>query len=205
MYDLSYPIHPALTPYPGDPPLAFTTLARVEADGYALTQLSGVPHIGTHIDAPAHMVEAGRSVQDIPLEWLHGHAIILDLPATEHEQVAQFQSVIWGGIQCVIYRTGWDQYAWGEKYYTAHPVLYPALAEAIAGSPLHGVGMDLPSPDYSPYPVHKILLGADMYLLENLRHLADLPARKSLAFSAIPPAFAPGCGLGKSRGKTMKR
>ena len=48
------------------------------------------------------------------------------------------------------------------------------------------VGMDTPSPDHAPYKVHKILLGNEILILENLTNLEQL-LNKNFEVIALTP------------------
>jgi kynurenine formamidase len=48
------------------------------------------------------------------------------------------------------------------------------------------VGLDVPSPDRPPYPVHRILLGNGILILENLTGLETLPSDQVFRLYALP-------------------
>ena len=54
----------------GIAPPSFRDLAEVAADGYAMSQYTFVNHTGTHVDAPAHQIAGGATLDDIPLDRL---------------------------------------------------------------------------------------------------------------------------------------
>ena len=56
--------------YPGLTRPSFRPIARVEDDGYAMSEYHLVNHIGTHVDAPAHQIAGGETLDEIPLERL---------------------------------------------------------------------------------------------------------------------------------------
>lgn len=80
--DLTRPLCPTTTPptiYPGDPPFQITPHATVKKDGYSVHALHLGTHTSTHIDAPAHFVEGGRTIDEVPLDELVGPALVVDL------------------------------------------------------------------------------------------------------------------------------
>ena len=77
--DISWKIHPDILVWPGDPAPKRQIVATVEADGYATSLLTLPSHTGTHLDAPAHFVAGGMTVDQIPLDHLCGEALVLDL------------------------------------------------------------------------------------------------------------------------------
>ena len=46
---------------------------------YAVSYLATLEHVGTHVDAPAHIKDGGDPVDQVPLDWFTGKAICLDL------------------------------------------------------------------------------------------------------------------------------
>src|SRR3954447_19237379 len=56
--------------FPGLPDPSFEHIAQVEQDGYAMTRYSMLNHIGTHVDAPAHQIAGGDTLDELGLERL---------------------------------------------------------------------------------------------------------------------------------------
>lgn len=73
---------PECPTFPGDPPVTFDTYMDVErGDPYRATRLTMLNHAGTHIDAPAHFLPDGVSVDCIPLKTLVGPAYVAQTEA----------------------------------------------------------------------------------------------------------------------------
>ena len=64
--DLTHPIAPDMPVYPGDPQPRLTPLAFLPEDGFRQLGMTLTTHTGTHVDAPAHLLERGDVVK-IPL------------------------------------------------------------------------------------------------------------------------------------------
>src|SRR4051812_20502277 len=65
--------------FPGLPDPSFEPIARVEDDGYAMTRYAMLNHIGTHVDAPAHQIAGGDTLDEIGLERLVTDAVTIDV------------------------------------------------------------------------------------------------------------------------------
>src|SRR5690348_15530103 len=65
--------------FPGLPSPSFEPIAKVEEDGFAMTSYSMLNHIGTHIDAPAHQIVGGDTLDEIPLTRLVTDALTIDV------------------------------------------------------------------------------------------------------------------------------
>ena len=66
-----------------DPRQSFAPIARVEEDGYAMSEYRLLNHIGTHVDAPCHQIAGGDTLDDLPLERLVTDAVTIDVSDAE--------------------------------------------------------------------------------------------------------------------------
>ena len=80
--DISLPISAALPVWPGDPPVWMKRVSRLEEGGSAnVTALRFGAHTGTHMDAPYHFIENGRTIDEIALDELIGPVQVLEIDA----------------------------------------------------------------------------------------------------------------------------
>lgn len=79
MRDLSLPVSPGMTVYPGDPEVRCTSALDLATDGVAVTDISLGSHTGTHLDAPAHRIPGGRTTGELGLDELVGEALVVHL------------------------------------------------------------------------------------------------------------------------------
>lgn len=77
IYDVTRPDEIGMAVYPGDMPFFRESTHSVEKDGYRLTNFRMSAHCGTHMDAPAHFVEGGATIERAPLELLMGKVLVL--------------------------------------------------------------------------------------------------------------------------------
>jgi arylformamidase len=81
IYDISLALSPSLPPWPGDPPLEMELIESMEQGAHAnVSRISASVHIGTHVDAPHHFLNDGRTVDQIPLDVLTGPCYVAQLP-----------------------------------------------------------------------------------------------------------------------------
>ena len=78
MLDLTHCITPEMPVYPGTEPPRLTAACTMEKDGFRETLLEMYSHTGTHMDAPAHMLPKGRTLDDFPAETFAGRGFVLD-------------------------------------------------------------------------------------------------------------------------------
>lgn len=155
--------------------------------------------IGTHIDAPAHCIPGGTTIDALPLTDLITPCVMIDVSkqvdahyTISVDDITAFEAQH-GAIQprtCVIIHTGWAA-LWNqpEKYRNNHqfPSVSPKAAEYLVARNIMGLGIDTLSPDRpdSGYPVHRTLLGAGKYIIENVANADALPATGSFIL-ALP-------------------
>lgn len=80
--DISMRIRQGMPVYPGDPAFQIEQISKVVAGdpmSYALSRIALATHCGTHVDAPAHFIPGGATIETVALELLYGPARVLDL------------------------------------------------------------------------------------------------------------------------------
>ena len=191
--DLSHKIEDGMPIYPGTPKVNITSLASVEKDGFAVKNLHLSSHIGTHMDAPAHMIESGKTLDQFLLSKFSGSACIIpfsndDIDGQDkQEYLSQFEDII---KECdfIILHTKWSE-KWGtEEYFSNFPALDGKSAEYLASFYLSGIGIDTISIDVynsQNYEAHHALLNSEMVIIENLCYLDQIRSQR-FKFSAFP-------------------
>lgn len=185
LVDLSHPIVTGMPQWPGDrQALRVVRLTDHGAGGWRSSRLEIGCHVGTHVDAPAHFLAGAPGVEEMPADRFAGSAVVVrpcgtggsPEPAPLGEEVLDGLDL--GGVEFVLFDTGWSRH-WGQpRYYEAWPWLSPALAGRLAGAGLKGVGVDTPSiDDRSGRVAHDLFAAAGMVNLENLANLGELPGR----------------------------
>lgn len=195
--DLSHNITDGMTTYPGLPePVIGTHLSREAAEeiyGPGITFQIGLltlcTNTGTYIDVPFHRYAEGHDLTELDL------ARVADVPAVcvdrrgvttidlePHELV---------GLEghAVLVRTDHSTHFGTDDYFTGHPYLSAASAEALRDAKVACVGIDslnIDGTDTGERPVHAILLAADIPIIEHLTNLAALPSG-TFRFTAVPP------------------
>ncbi|WP_167859710.1 cyclase family protein [Paenibacillus cymbidii] len=189
--DLSLDIYHGAPTFAWDPKCAVIAHNTVDSIGYNITQLSISTHQGTHLDAPFHFLDEGRTVEQLDLHQCIGDAVLIDLSAKQAKEpidVADFlpyeASVKEGAL--IIYRTGWDRQFPHKHYFSDFPYMTIELARWLAERRIGMIGMDVPTPNPQDYdPVHKLLLGAGIVIVEGLANL-DRIGRDRFFFMAAP-------------------
>ena len=79
LYDLSQMLNEEVPFWPYYPPFEVKYIKRKAEHGVNAQYIQTSNHMGTHIDAPRHFVTGGMTIDQIPLEWLCGTGVIVDL------------------------------------------------------------------------------------------------------------------------------
>lgn len=79
IFDISWPISTATTGYKDRHIVKFEETRTFAKDGMRDSTMFLSSHTGTHVDAPAHFLKDGLSIDQIPLDRLVGDAVVLDL------------------------------------------------------------------------------------------------------------------------------
>ena len=130
-------------------------------------------HTGTHIDAPIHFLENGRSVDDIPLKSLIGRAYVVDLRKVSVIDAAALEAAqIPPRTRRLLFKTNNSDY-WAEgisKFHKDFVAVDESGADWIVRKGVHLVGVDYLS--VAPYgdgvPTHRTLLKAGTVIVEGL-------------------------------------
>jgi arylformamidase len=76
--DISVPISAELPVWPGDPPIVLERYKFISEENASNdSRIACSVHSGTHVDAPAHFIENGASVEQLPLEILMGPVTVV--------------------------------------------------------------------------------------------------------------------------------
>lgn len=205
--DLTYAINDKLVPWPGDPKMFEAQVnASVEKDGYFTRSFWMLEHYGTHMDAPIHFPPGKTPLEQIPATRFFGPAVVIDvreeavkdadyvLPVARVEAWEKKHGRVPAGA-IVLLRTGWaarwpdarryrNQDAGGTMHF---PGFSAEAARFLLERKISGLGCDTMSVDYGAsqdYPVHRVILGAELYNLENLRDLSALPEAGAFLIAA---------------------
>ena len=190
--DLTHTVTPEMPVYPGTPAPAAEKLFTVEKDHFQETLLSLGSHTGTHMDAPAHLLAEGETLDAMPVSRFCGSAVVWDVSVLGEngvitEELLRTREEELREAEFVLFYTGWQE-KWGsEDYFSAFPTPDAAAARYLVSCGLKGVGTDAISVDPvgTGLPAHRVLVGAGLVIMENLR-LKELTPYPRVRFWALP-------------------
>lgn len=150
--------------------------------------------IGTHMDAPCHLIQGGISIDEIELDQLITQACVIDVSSKAfadyeitREDVETYENV-YGLIpqgSVVIAYTGWSRFwldpttyrnvdANGQMHF---PAFSAKAAEILLARGIAAIAIDTLSPDCldANFSVHRLILGAGKYIIENIGDCSQIP------------------------------
>jgi arylformamidase len=171
IHDVTVPLVPGMLAYPGDPAFVLEPVSRVGEAAYALSRMVLTTHSGTHVDAPAHFLAGGATVDHLPLEILLGKARVVELSARERVDRADLETLDLRDDLRVLLKTRMSGQMLKAGYQEDHLYLTVDAAHYLAQAGLKLVGFDYLSIDRSgsaDFPAHHALLEAGVVLVEGL-------------------------------------
>ena len=78
-HDVTVPLAPGMLVYPEDPPFSLEAVQRLGSAPCSVSRISLTTHTGTHVDAPAHFLVEGATVDRLPLGILMGKARVVEV------------------------------------------------------------------------------------------------------------------------------
>ena len=183
--DLSHPLEHGQLNFPFDPKISILVHNTVSSIGYNITQVSLGTHQGTHLDAPFHFYDDGKTIEQMDINHFIGETHLVDLAPGGHleastpltvEMFKAHADVFRPGAR-IIYRTGWDRMFGTPEFFSEFPTLELDAARWIAERGIRMLGMDTPTPSMDWKECHLILLkqGVEIVIVEGLTGLEKLP------------------------------
>ncbi len=196
LIDVSHSVEDGMVTYKGLPAPVITDHLSREAsrDVYGpgtefhIGKIEMVANTGTYLDTPFHRYARGRDLAGLDLYSVANLEGLL-VRCEEKEITADVFSGFDVKDKAVLLHTGWDKHWRTEEYWSGnHPFLTADAATYLAKNGATLVGIDsynIDSTTDASRPVHSILLGHDILIVEHLRGLDALPAT-GFKFFAVP-------------------
>ena len=171
--DISVPLRSSMVHWPGDPPVVIERISGEEQkDSSAVSVLSLVSHSGTHIDAPAHYLPQGTSIDLMPPEITVGNARVIEIK--DHHSIKPdelFQHRIQKDER-ILFKTDNSHRVWHtEKFTEDYVYITVEAAQLLAKLDIKMVGIDcLSVGGYQDdgAATHRVLLENGIWIIEGL-------------------------------------
>lgn len=168
--DVTIPMEPTMTVWPGDPPFTFEPAARI-ADGAScnVSTISLSTHTGTHCDAPWHFESTGKTLDAVDTSVFFGEALLLSLP---HVDVVRAEHLPNAPLPPrVLFQTKNSKHSHRQPFRKEYVALEACAAQRLVDDGVRLVGVDYLSVAPFKQPgqdTHHILLRNDVFVVEGL-------------------------------------
>ncbi|MBN2014154.1 MAG: cyclase family protein [Candidatus Altiarchaeota archaeon] len=168
-FDISMEVSEDMVVYEGDPGVRLRKVKDISDDGVALSEITLCLHSGTHVDAPAHYFEDGRSIDLIPP--IVGKAVVFDLSHVK-DSITSLDlmrlEIVEGDI--VLFKTQ-NSTLGGDDFSREFVYLGDDGADFLVDRGVKAVGIDylsIEAFDSKEHYVHKKLLSNNIAIIEGL-------------------------------------
>ena len=187
--DLTHIFDDGMPVYPGDASPTLKQVGRLATDGFNEFCYCGGFHVGTHMDAPLHMIADGSRISDIPADRFFGRGRLVDARGADEVTPKFLDGLDIRPGDMIVVLTGWYKMFREKAYYGAFPSISSEFADCLVERQVSVLALDTPSPDRPPFPVHKILLGNGVLIIENLTNVEALLNLKNFEVVALPAKY----------------
>jgi arylformamidase len=198
LIDVSHTVEHGMITYKGFPaPVVCDWLSReasrtkyAHGTEFQIGKIEMIANTGTYIDSPFHRYENGKDLSELPLESvadLQCLVVRVDPAAGSAIDTVPLSADTVRG-RAVLFHTGWDRHWRTDAYFEGHPFLTERAADWLAKAGAACVGIDslnIDSVATGARPVHTVLLGSEIPIVEHMRGLGDVPDDGG-RFSAVP-------------------
>lgn len=181
--DLSVAINEQTPVYPGDPLPKITPELMLKKDGCSDHMVTFGTHFGTHMDAPSHMLEGGKTLDQYPVDYFVGPGKLIKVEGAITTDMVVAADIKAGDI--VLFWTGMSEKYADPEYFEAYPVIPEDVSQYLANKRVKIVGVDTCSVDGEAFVSHRMLLKNDVLIIENLANLKDLEGKQFTVY-ALP-------------------
>ena len=201
LIDLSHTVEAGMITYKGLPaPIICDFLSReaskahyAEGTSFHIGKIEMVANTGTYLDSPFHRFAEGKDLSQLDL---HSLAHLEGVAVRVGEGVQSIGADHFRGLdvegKAVLVHTGWARHWRTDRYFEGHPYLTGDAATLLRDGGAALVGIDSYNIDDirdGARPVHTILLGAEILIVEHMTGLEQLPER-GFRFYAVPVKVA---------------
>lgn len=169
--------------YPSDSrPVLERTYSMAAGDGCNVSRLEFSAHCGTHLDAPAHFARNGPTIDELPLERFRLTAHVVDTGTAEFITPSHISDSQIAPGSAVLFKTSNGNLP-RDKFVAKFVCLTAPAAQALIDSGASMVGIDylsIEGEDDPAAPIHQLLLGAGVLILEDINLRDAAPGRYTL-------------------------
>jgi arylformamidase len=177
IYDISVGLSSKTPVFPGQPKFNREYMSKILEGGKAnLSKFSMTSHTGTHVDSPFHFIKEGNTIDEVSFSSIVGFAKVIKINAPKID-LDEIKNIEIDKDDIVLFKTSNSKLWEIEDFSYDYVYITPKAAEYLANKGVHAVGVDYIIPEAfndKERPVHHILLGQNIILIEGL-NLSNVP------------------------------
>ena len=183
--DVTVPLRDAMVHWPGDPPVNIKRIRDLEkGDGNTISQMSLATHAGTHMDAPAHFIRKGTTIDKMPIDATVGRTRVIEIFDKESIKIEELADHKIRRGERIIFKTRNSTRAWKtDRFIEDFVYISLKAADFLVKRGVKTIGVDYLSVGgfkRDGSDVHRKLLGAGIWVIEGLDLSKVQPGRYEL-------------------------
>jgi arylformamidase len=178
MIDVTRPINTNMTVWPGDESILIEHTSSIsEGKAVNVSRVHMGVHAGTHVDAPLHFIDDGKSVDELDPSLFTGWVQVVDVREAKMIQPEHISQVPFHKIDAVFFKTSYSDKTLNEAFETNYTGLSLDAAQMLLERGIRVIGTDALSIESfyeENFRVHKALLGNEVFIVEglSLKHIS---------------------------------
>ena len=174
--DVSIPLKDGMVHWPDDPPVKIRNAKDMEkGDPATVSLISMGSHTGTHMDAPAHFIQKGKSIDEMPFEATVGPARVIEIKDRESIKPEELRIHKIKSGERILFKTANSSRCWKNEEFVRDFVYISKEAAAELGKiKIRCAGVDYLSVGgyyRDGVETHRNLLSAEIWIIEGLNLL----------------------------------
>ncbi len=168
IHDLTLPIEEGMPYFKGDPIPEIRQFRNIRKDGYNIKEIRMGTHTGTHLDAPSHFIDGGKTIDRLHVSDLRGRGTCISYDPTNALKLPEEHYDI------ILLYTGYNKDWKNFKTFENFSYIKGEDAKKLRDYGVRLVGIDSPSAEIQnsrDFETHHILLGASIPIAENLNSI----------------------------------
>ena len=187
LIDLTHIFTDNMPVYPGDDCSKLYQSDFIKDCGVSDHTIKSGMHVGTHMDAPLHMVEGGALICEFPVDKFQNRGVLIDARGIDIIDADILEKYDIKENDIVLVWTGWDKKYRSDAYFKSWPIMTVGFAQALVDKKISLIGMDTAGPEMEEtFPVHKTFLPNDVLIVENMANLSALENVTNFIVHAYP-------------------
>ncbi len=171
--DVTVPIRVRMVVWPGNATLQIERRhSIIQGEGNSNSTIHMGAHTGTHMDAPLHFFDNRKNISQMPIDAAVGPARVIEIRDAESIKPEELKPYNIQRGERILFKTWNSQTCWQTDTFTENFVyITKEAARLLANSGVRLIGIDYLSVGgfkQDLVETHRILLGAEIWLLEGL-------------------------------------